>query len=250
MLSILILTSGTRGDVEPFVALAEALRGRGFSVAVAAPASQLELVTAAGIEYRELGPNPSELLAELEHALAARPSLVARGAAVLRYLRRARSCHEELAGRALVLIGESDAVLLALPTYLLYPIARALGVPAIACPLQPLTPSPSYPSALLPALPWRSGFVNRVGHATGLSLIWLPWWRTLRRWAHGELPRARFAAAGPFREMLRRGVPFVYGLSPLVFERPMDWPAGHELGGFWLPERAAEPAGEEGKRIL
>jgi UDP:flavonoid glycosyltransferase YjiC (YdhE family) len=30
----------------------------------------------------------------------------------------------------------------------------------------------------------------------------------------------------------------------------MDWPAGHELGGFWLPERAAEPAGEEGKRIL
>jgi len=53
---------GSRGDVEPFLALAAGLRRRGHPVVVATHAEFAALVTGADVEFAELGGNPREAL--------------------------------------------------------------------------------------------------------------------------------------------------------------------------------------------
>jgi len=59
---VAVLAMGSRGDVEPFLALAAGLRRRGHTVVVATHAEFATLVTGAGVEFAELGGNPREAL--------------------------------------------------------------------------------------------------------------------------------------------------------------------------------------------
>ena len=54
---VAVLAMGSRGDVEPFLALAAGLRRRGHTVVVATHAEFAALVTGAGVEFAELGGN-------------------------------------------------------------------------------------------------------------------------------------------------------------------------------------------------
>jgi sterol 3beta-glucosyltransferase len=59
---ILLLSYGTRGDAQPQVVLADALRQRGYDVRVAAPENLRGLVEKAGIEYAPLHGNSQEIM--------------------------------------------------------------------------------------------------------------------------------------------------------------------------------------------
>ena len=58
---IAMLTYGTRGDVEPFLALGVALRNAGFSVRLAAPAPFAPLVELYGLEFEPIEGSPDDL---------------------------------------------------------------------------------------------------------------------------------------------------------------------------------------------
>ncbi|WP_186757266.1 glycosyltransferase [Echinicola salinicaeni] len=62
-MKILIVSIGTRGDMEPFLAVGQLLRKRGHQVIAVFPAQFEDLVKAAGLEFRSLG---SEFLDMLE----------------------------------------------------------------------------------------------------------------------------------------------------------------------------------------
>jgi UDP:flavonoid glycosyltransferase YjiC (YdhE family) len=232
--SILILTSGTRGDVEPYTALARALRELGHEVRIAAHHGHLALVSEAGIPWCALTDNPSEALRVLGVTLGSRPTWHERLRALRRFHRAVFSRYRDLAAAAARLVNPGDTVILGLPTIWLYRVARARGARVIACPLQPLTPSAYYPCVLL----GRAGarLPVRVGHSLGLSMIWLPWRGALRH-------AARTPLREPVRDMMRHHVPFVYGISSAVFSRPKDWPEEHVLGGTWLSGDAGPPVG-------
>ena len=59
---VAVLAMGSRGDGEPFLALAAGLRRRGHPVVVATHAEFAALVTGADVEFAELGGNPREAL--------------------------------------------------------------------------------------------------------------------------------------------------------------------------------------------
>ena len=59
---VVLATVGTRGDVQPFVALAQALRKRGHSALVACPATFADLVTRHGVEHAALGEDMHALM--------------------------------------------------------------------------------------------------------------------------------------------------------------------------------------------
>ncbi|HVJ93248.1 MAG TPA: glycosyltransferase, partial [Labilithrix sp.] len=59
---IVFFSYGTRGDAQPQVVLASALRERGYQVRVAAPENLRRLVEGAGVEYAPLSGNSQEIL--------------------------------------------------------------------------------------------------------------------------------------------------------------------------------------------
>jgi sterol 3beta-glucosyltransferase len=59
---VAVLAIGSRGDVEPFLALSTGLRRRGHTVVVATHAEFAAMVTGVGVDFAELGGNPREAL--------------------------------------------------------------------------------------------------------------------------------------------------------------------------------------------
>jgi sterol 3beta-glucosyltransferase len=227
MSRLLFVLSGTRGDVEPVLALAATVAARGARVEAAAHAAHEPFVRDAGLPFHALPDNPSDLMRG-NAALSGRASALSD---TLRYVRAARPLYAAMASAVLPLLAGVDGVVLGLPTIWLLPIVAAAGARPACAFLQPLSRTSLAASALLPwSPPGATG--RRLSHLLAEQLVWRPWRSTLAGWcrAHG-LPRP--PAAGPFPALYRSAVPVLYGFSSLVFPRPHDWPPTHVVTGYW-----------------
>lgn len=136
---VLILTHGTRGDVQPYAALAVALREAGHEAVLGAPASSAALARPYGLDYAPLDEGPNRLLSDPRIRRAMETNLRGpRGAwTALRALRRARPlltrALEQMAGLAAPGV---DAVV-HMPLVPAQHIAEKLGVPAVPAVMQP-----------------------------------------------------------------------------------------------------------------
>ena len=59
---VVVLAVGSRGDVQPYVALGLGLQRAGYHVVVATHAPFRELVTERGLQFRPVGGNPREII--------------------------------------------------------------------------------------------------------------------------------------------------------------------------------------------
>lgn len=221
---IAIHTIGTRGDVQPYVALALALRARSHEVLIAAPVQHAALVAARGIDFFPL---PGDLLALLEtpHGRAA----VAEGhgfSAGFRLLKHVRPLMRR------VMDEEWSAAQAFRPDLIIYHpkslaaphIAAVLAVPCVlASPLPGFTPTSEFPS---PVVPFASlGPLNRISHVLMTSAPKLLFGRFLREWAKQTLCTAK-PPASP--------VGTLYAYSRHVVPAPDDWPGDVCVSGYWF----------------
>jgi sterol 3beta-glucosyltransferase len=247
--TIVLLAGGTLGDVAPFVALGRGLREAGARARVVAHAPFAPLVRAHGLECAELGPDPGELLNADPAALTLDDGPLATVRASLGYVRRAQPLYARMLTAAWQACRDASALLVALPTLWGVDIAEALGVPLVVAPLQPLTPTSAWPSALLPFTRSLGPHANRLSHRLLGMAIWLPWRAIFGRWRARELQLAP-ARGDHLARALAAGVPFVYGFSPWLVPPPQDWPGNHTVSGHWTLPGAAEGPPAELVRFL
>ena len=234
--TVTLLASGTRGDVQPYVALGIALRDAGYHVCVAAHDAFAPLVKNWDLEFFSLGENPSDLFAarENENALRAGRNPFTTLRASFTYWRNARPVYAQLVQRAWQAAQNSDALIFGLPTFWASELASAQNIPGIQAFLQPLTPTRAFPCPLLPVTRSFGAFGNRVSYA----LVWttLRWaWRDALQTGRRDLHIApSFAANAPTTTL--------YGLSETFVPRPRDYAPQQHITGYWfLPERAYAP---------
>lgn len=232
------MAMGSRGDVQPFIALAAGLQRAGCAVRVATHAEFLPLIAGRGIDFSEIRGNPRALL-EDDRA----HDMLAAGENPLQFLthftkllapvftQMVLDCTRAAEG--------ADAVVLSNVGLIggFHQIAQALGVPYCAAVLQPFTPTAAFPSAFFPALPawWRlgRGAYHRATHWAFIALFThffggvVP---EVRR-ALGLAPRSRMAV---WREEAALCTPVLHGYSPAVIPRPADWPPHLHVTGYWF----------------
>lgn len=234
--SIVLLTSGTRGDVLPYIALGKGLQETGYQVRVALHRGHEGMAEAGGLAYAVLEGNPSELLMQPEHsaALAASGDWLRTLFASLRFLRMARPLYERMLVSAWQACQGADAVAVGLPTTWGAHIAEALGIPCLWCFLQPFSRTRRFPSALLPARRSLGTGYNWLTHRISEQVLWQPWRVLINRWRHDTLHLPVAPLSGPFDRMYGGGETAVYGFSPRVVPRPPDWPENHVITGYWF----------------
>lgn len=237
-MQIALLALGSRGDVQPFIALGEALCHIGHSVSLIGLADYRDLVGAYGLPYAPVVGAAGELM-DRELVYAALDS--AGGGLPLGFARRflaqvaplvARLCAECLAACA-------GADLIVASTLGLYPglaIAERLGVPLVPAHFHPSGLTSSAPDVSFAALPgWAPlrGAYNRLTHHLAAHGLW----QLLR----GPLNRARAAAGLPALSAavlwgrVRHPAPLsLYGYSAAVAPAPADWPGQRRITGYWL----------------
>ncbi|ADH90529.1 Sterol 3-beta-glucosyltransferase [Ancylobacter novellus DSM 506] len=224
---IAIHVLGTRGDVQPYLALSRGLRLRGHEVLLVAPAQFAGMAEAENLAF---APLPGDFLALLETPEARAvigKSRAGFGAGFklighYRHLARGLLDAEWEAARAF----HPDAILFH-PKALGAPhIAERLGVPLfLASPLPGFTPTAAFPTPLLPV---RSlGPLNRASHALMIHGGNVLFSKTIRTW------RAEtFGSSGRSRRPPLAGT--LYGYSPQVIPKPSDWGPDIAVCGYWF----------------
>jgi sterol 3beta-glucosyltransferase len=225
---IVILTYGSRGDVEPFVALGVGLQTAGHAVRLAGPAPFAPLVESHGLEFAPIEGNPDELAqAFADRAGLSWPRMVAKMIQHVLPLAQAAFRTVETAARDADLIVHSF-----LMTDAGHSLARSRGVPDISAQFFPVfLPTSAFSAVALPDLP-LGGAYRRATHALNNAMF-----RYGARLLYGRVrastPDLPDLAPWPFRNPLVAGTPILFAYSPQVLPRPSEWPSSAHVTGYW-----------------
>lgn len=230
MPTVLLLTSGSRGDVEPFCHLGVALADRGHDVKLVTHERFRSLATSRGLAFAPL----DDGLLELGEAQGAARDPLALVRESQRIIGRTLEQAWQAAAGADVVVHHPKA--LAGPT-----LADALGVPAVLVLFVPmLVPTSGFAHPLLGGR--DLGPLNRLTYAID-RLIVAPYRGTLNRWrrAHALPPLPSLPRLDELADGTR--TPVLFPFSRALVPRPPDWPPRvHQTGSWFPPDRESDGA--------
>ena len=231
---VTVLTVGSRGDVQPFLALGLGLEQAGHEVCVATHPKYAPLVSRAGLRFAPLaegelseGPGTAEGRRWLHHGSRRLPLWVG-------LVRDARTVAGRRLRDALQACRDADGVVASdLATLLGWQASEVHGIPVVRARLNVpgrLDSGPSDPvAAALRQAAWRAA---------------RPWLSRVRRDAGLGAP----PVAEPIGALARSGVPTLLACSPAVLAagRAPGRPGGVQATGYWFLDRALDPPAPEG----
>lgn len=237
---ISILTLGSRGDVQPYLALAVGLKQAGFSVRLASHAIFEPMIRSYGIDFALLRFNPLDIVNHPE-AQQAKSNIIRFMLAVRRIIGpQFLSVFDDFWQAC----QDAEAIIASPTAANAHDCALALGIPLFLGLLQPLIPTHQFASFFLPPFPSLGGAFNRASHHLFDQLLWQNVRTSVNRWRKTRLGLRPAAFFGPYRKMRAQKVPYFIACSPSVIPKPPDWEEWHHITGYWFlePHRDFRPA--------
>ncbi len=240
---ITLLSIGSRGDVQPFVALGRGLQHAGHTVTLVAPTDFEALAAGHGLKFAPIRLHMRSL-ARSEVGRAWTGSGQNPAEALRQAIRAIRILSTQTQADAPDACRDAEAMIYSSTAAIMagYHIAEALGVPAYQASLQPLfNPTGAFPNPLLPALSaggwgdaWPVQSYNWLTHIANQQIAWQPIRRQTNRWRREVLGLAPLPLAGPYDRIAAAQVPFLHAYSTAVVPRPPDWPPWVHVTGYWF----------------
>ena len=237
---IAIIAPGSRGDVQPYIALGKGLVKAGHVVRLVTHQDFEALVHSHGLAFWPVGGNVQDIVQSREmRGLLEKGNFLAILSQMAKEAQRG-ALHLAEAGWAacrgmdLVLAGVGGL-------FVGLALAEKLGLPFLQAYYIPFTPTRAYPSFLFPRLPsWLGGSLNRLTYHLARQVMWQSF-RSADRLARQKvlgLPPAPFW--GPYNAGRLHGYPILYGYSPSVIPRPSDWDDNTHVTGYWFLDPPAD----------
>ncbi|WP_243723488.1 glycosyltransferase [Actinomadura sp. 7K507] len=229
MSTIVIFAAGSRGDIQPCVALGRVLRQRGDEVRLVASARYSPMVVAAGLELAPLTADPTEILES-----DAGQELLAGGRNPVKFLGGFRRILAPMAERLLAecLDACKGADLILGPTLGFLPqhIGEHLGIPWALIHFQPSQPTGAFPHPFVPQARILGPWANRASFRAVDQIAWQLSRPFINPWRDETLGLRRL----PVRGRRADGGQVLACFSPAVVPRPGDWPSNVNLTGYWF----------------
>jgi len=235
---ITILCSGTRGDVQPYIALAQALKKLGLPVRMACGRAFEGFVRSYGmdfysidIDHESAGVDP-RMIKEAQKA-----DNVLKMFASFRKMREygiymVEKYHDACLG--------SEAIIFHPGLSIGYFMAEKLGIPAILASPFPMHSTRLRPSVILYGKVKPSAIINRLSYLMLQGMLWMasesslkPFWKN----TYGRLPE-HFSM--PFERHTDARHPALVSCSNHIFARPADWNPHVHQTGYWVVEEPEE----------
>lgn len=239
---ISIIASGSRGDVQPYIALGQGLQNAGHPVRILANDGFDTLVAENGLDFASIGPNlDASLQSEEWRSVLESSNFIA----ILGKMRAEMARHAEVVAQRLPpLLADNDLIVAGMAGMTGGVVAaQRFNIPFIQAYVFPFTPTRAFPSPLVPNLP-LGALLNALSFHVTHQLFWQnsnAADKAVRK-AMGMDPPPFW---GPFRSLRRERVPALYGYSRHVLPRPGDWPDNHLVTGYWFvdpPDSWTPPA--------
>ena len=228
---VTLITVGSRGNVQPYVALGIELTARGHAVTVATHELFRDFVSMHGLAFTPIAGDPLALVGSAEEWLErgrTRDAL----AAASRVLRVRTPLVAALLADYWRVGRGADVLIYSTVAAPAWSVAERLGIPGIAACLQPLHRTREFPIIAVPTARGFGGWLNAASYDLVSQLAWQSHRRAVNEWRCETLGLAPIPWRGPFAA--RVAVPTIYGYSSLVVPRPADWGSHVQVTGYWV----------------
>jgi sterol 3beta-glucosyltransferase len=229
-LRLAVVAVGSRGDVQPYLALGVGLQNAGYQVQFCADRLFENLVKSTGLLFTPVTAAPVDMMQQN----------ISRHGGPLKLITWLNQHFKPLARRFFADLAsattESDAILYSSLAFAGYHVAEKHAIPALGVYNVPITPThafqnPSFPAApewfpLQSAYNWWS---FRLANQLFINLI-KPIVNECRRDVLGIKPLPN----GFFWRLDLTPLPIVYGFSPHLLPRPGDWGDNCKISGHWF----------------
>ncbi|PLB37140.1 putative UDP-glucose,sterol transferase [Aspergillus candidus] len=265
-LNIVVQVVGSRGDVQPFIALGKMLKKCGHRVRLATHLAFRDSILDQGLEFFNIGGDPAELMAFMVKNEGLIPSMdTLRSGAIPKRRREMkaifsgcwRSCYETGDGTGLHHIPEdpwsdtvdyrlkpfvADAIIANPPSFAHLSCAEKLGVPLNMMFTMPWTPTQSFPHPLANIIRSRSSkpsAANFASYAVVEIMMWEGLGDLINKFRTRELGLDPLDAIRAPSISQRLDIPYTYFWSPALLPKPADWASGIDICGFCFLDRAS-----------
>lgn len=227
MTRLTILALGSRGDVQPYVALGKGLLDAGYAVRVSTFESFRQMVTEQNLDFHPVPGDAQALTEMMMHGdgLGSGNPFTTMRSIMSSFGQLAQDYIEAFSAAALM---DSDAILNQLPGGLFgRDLAEKLGVPHITLSVIPLVPTRAFPNPLLGKAS-LGGMLNLASYWGSAQMLWL-FFRP-----HIAHFRKRLGLSKPPYLLRQKDELTINGFSTQVIPSPADWGKQVHSTGYWL----------------
>ncbi len=227
-----IIAAGSRGDVQPYVALGKGLKEAGHSVRILASQDFQNLITAHGLAFFDMGVSIESVAQGMDGLLE--------GGNILKILSSMGPAAQRLVGQAavsgLVACQDSDLIIAGLGgLFVGLALSEKLCIPFLPAYLYPFTPTREFPSVLSPLPQTRlPSWVNSLSHRMAQQMMWQTFRAADNKARRQVLKIAPAPFWGPFASLERYKRTILHGYSQHVIPIPKDWEDSIHVTGYWF----------------
>jgi sterol 3beta-glucosyltransferase len=229
-LKITCLTIGSRGDVQPYIALCKGLLAEGHKPRIATHAEFKDWVESHGIEFSPVAGDPGELMR----------LCIQNGTFTFAFLKEAsttfRSWLDELLVSAYDGVKGSDVLIESPSAMAGIHVAEALQIPYFRAFTMPWTRTRAYPHAFIMPNNKMGGAYNYMTYVMFDTVFWKAMAGQVNKWRKQTLglPPTNLEKLG------QNKVPFLYNFSPSVVAPPLDYSDWIRVTGYWFLDEGAD----------
>ena len=269
-MNVVIQIVGSRGDVQPFVALGQVLKNKyGHRVRIATHPTFRDFVTENGLEFFSIGGDPAELMAFMVKNPGLMPGIDSlkngdigkRRTGIYEMITGCwRSCIEAgdgtgieasdnllsdgasfdsgiaVGGNPLLKPFVADAIIANPPSFAHVHIAEKLGIPLHLMFTMPWSPTQSFPHPLANIMSSNadSGITNFISYALVDMLTWQGLGDVINKFRERSLGLEPVSIMWAPGMASRLRIPWTYCWSPALIPKPADWGNYIDISGFFF----------------
>jgi sterol 3beta-glucosyltransferase len=235
-MQITILTVGSRGDVQPYIALGLGLQAAGHAVCLATESQYRDWVVSHGLAFAALPGNTLE-----KHATAAWKTLMD-PVKQTGFLHDTLVCFRQFVQPTLrqqldatwTVCQGAEAIISMPSVFASYHVAEKLAVPFYNVWTCPVTPTRHFSNSWY-RLPrrmnrWLGGTLNWISYNLPIWLFWFELGQEIDRWRQEVLQLPSMTVDS----QRMADAPWLYAYSPSVLPKPEDWAEQIHVTGYWF----------------
>ncbi|QRW00852.1 glycosyltransferase family 1 protein [Ceratobasidium sp. AG-Ba] len=249
-MNVVIMIVGSRGDVQPFIALGKKLKEFGHTVRIATHDTFRSFVKKSGLRFFNIGGDPEELMSYMVRNPGLMPGFESLTNGDIGRKRKMaaefldgcwKACYEpddDEDGQAFA----ADAIISNPPAFAHIHCAEALGIPLQLSFSRSMCPTADFPHPLVNILQSNAekGLTNVLSYALAELMTWQGLGDVINNFRTSTLglKPLSFHSGPGVTDRLR--IPWTYCMSPALVPKPDDWTNHIDVVGFYFLDLASE----------
>ncbi|KAE9404059.1 UDP-Glycosyltransferase/glycogen phosphorylase [Gymnopus androsaceus JB14] len=217
-LHFVCLTIGSRGDVQPYIALGLGLKKENHTVTIVTHEEYREWIEGFGLNFKQAGGDPGALMKLSVENKMFSPEFFKES------LSNFRGWLDQLLLDAWESCQGADVLLESPSAMAGVHIAEALQIPYFRCFTMPWTKTREFPHAFL------SPPVDSPTFNSASNVIWVATSGQINRWRRNTLKIGNTDMG----HLAQSKIVFIYNFSQAVVPRPLDWGDSISISGYWF----------------